>query len=175
MKGTIKRLSRALTAGLLALLLAAVTTACGSDNSAEIDYALNKAEEALAAQDYEKALKLCNDLSDKMEGEDFTATQYCRMASVYGEIYAADNGQIENITDVMHRSADALKKAYAKDSDSVVVYMSRLSPERLMALQNPSQLINSTRTDMSTCTDGADDTTPIPADRDLDPDAPHQH
>lgn len=119
-------------------LLSASLLACSGNETQESS--LTRAESALSAGNYSEAIDICSEISSSADTSHMTATQMCRIAMIYA--VAADN-DIERETNIA-RSASWLDKASRTNTDSVINYMSSLSPEE-MGIINQVQQLNNTR------------------------------
>ena len=143
------------------IAFSAMLVSCSGGSQANTVNALDGAEEALHNGDYRRAIEICDELTGSADTSAITATQYCRIASVYA--VAADS-IVDNET-VMAHAVNALGHAMALNADSVNLYMSQLSVEGMAALRMPMQLLAGRGADMSQYTDSEG----IPVDHDIDP------
>ena len=122
---------------IILMLTTAMLASCDSETQGS---SLSRAEDALAAGNYTEAIDICSEISASDDTASMSATQMCRIAMIYA--VAADN-DIERETNIA-RSASWLDKASRTNTDSVINYMTSLSPEE-MGIINQVQQLNNTR------------------------------
>lgn len=125
------------------LPLLSICFACTANHSTST--LVSDAEQAAAVGEYDKAIKMCNKLTDTADSATLTSADYCRVAMVY---ITASNADVN--TDVnMSNAVRCFDNAYRLDPDTLSAFVENLPVDALASAHMALQLLRNRSVDMS--------------------------
>lgn len=120
---------------LLAICLAAVSSACSGNSAENIEQMLREAESAVAKGDMTAARSVAANLTDDPNMKSLSATQAARLSMVYMQIAETLDKDDNANTD---RATDLYDTAFKINADSASAYYSSVEPEMLQYVETLS-------------------------------------
>lgn len=139
-----------------ALLIIAVclTVSCTrQDDKARVSEVLDEALLSLQRQDYDEAVRLCDEVMMSSDTIAMTWKEYCQAATVYAAVYEHDPGAESS----MASATLCLRRAMELNPDSSNVFIGMLSPQDAGSLNTVVQTLNGLSVDRSTIGDHEED------------------